>query len=53
MTHSPYWEHKPLDEETIQNRVAFAMYWAISMMVFTGELVRTFGIHGLWMTGIV
>lgn len=42
-----------LDEETILNRIAFAMYWAISMMVFTSELVRAFAIHGLRITDIV
>ncbi|KAJ8726032.1 hypothetical protein PYW07_000730 [Mythimna separata] len=36
-THSPFWEHKPLDSETIDDRLTFGLYWAISMINFTNH----------------
>uniref|UniRef100_A0A2A4JFL8 Cyclic nucleotide-binding domain-containing protein n=2 Tax=Heliothis virescens TaxID=7102 RepID=A0A2A4JFL8_HELVI len=34
-THRPFWENKPLDEETVQARLIFGLYWAISMINFS------------------
>ncbi|CAH0700902.1 unnamed protein product [Spodoptera exigua] len=36
-THSPFWEEKPLDDETISSRLIFGLYWAISMINFTNH----------------
>ncbi|XP_069354653.1 uncharacterized protein [Maniola hyperantus] len=37
-THSPFWENKGLDEETIESRLTFGLYWAISMLTFTTHI---------------
>lgn len=34
-THPPYWVNKTLDEETVDTRLSFSLYWAISMITFT------------------
>uniref|UniRef100_A0A2H1W2A5 SFRICE_001101 n=1 Tax=Spodoptera frugiperda TaxID=7108 RepID=A0A2H1W2A5_SPOFR len=34
MTHRPFWDRKPLDEETVQERIIFGLYWSISMINF-------------------
>ncbi|CAB3248116.1 unnamed protein product [Arctia plantaginis] len=41
-THSPYWEKKELDEETVPARITFGLYWAISMIMFTTH-IETWG----------
>lgn len=38
LTHPPYWENKPLDLETVENRLTFGLYWAISMIMFTSKI---------------
>ncbi|XP_045765356.1 uncharacterized protein LOC123867397 [Maniola jurtina] len=37
-THSPFWEKEGLDEETIESRVTFGLYWALSMLTFTSHI---------------
>ncbi|XP_050361867.1 uncharacterized protein LOC126781089 [Nymphalis io] len=45
-THAPYWEEQPLDEDTVENRITFGLYWAISMITFTTH-IETWGIENL------
>ncbi|XP_072937279.1 uncharacterized protein [Epargyreus clarus] len=37
-THSPFWEKKPSDDETVKNRILFSLYWSISMITFTTHM---------------
>ncbi|CAH0700904.1 unnamed protein product [Spodoptera exigua] len=43
MTHRPFWDRKPLDEETVQERIVFGLYWSISMinLIYHRETWRT------------
>ncbi|XP_046961236.1 uncharacterized protein LOC124530912 [Vanessa cardui] len=45
-THAPFWENQPLDEDTVENRITFGLYWAISMITFTTHM-ETWGIENL------
>ncbi|KAJ0181553.1 hypothetical protein K1T71_002275 [Dendrolimus kikuchii] len=38
ITHSPYWQHLPHDDATIESRIKFGLYWAISMITFTTHM---------------
>ncbi|XP_060803672.1 uncharacterized protein LOC106136834 [Amyelois transitella] len=37
-THSPYWHKEPLDDDTVEARLTFGLYWAISIMTFTTHM---------------
>ncbi|CAH2105087.1 unnamed protein product [Euphydryas editha] len=37
-THAPYWNKKPLDEETVEDRITFGLYWATSIVTFTAHM---------------
>ncbi|XP_052747044.1 uncharacterized protein LOC112049323 isoform X2 [Bicyclus anynana] len=41
-THPPYWTNQSLDDETVDMRLAFGLYWAISIISFTSH-IETWG----------